>query len=65
MSSMGICSDGIKEDVIIYSEDTAWVFSGTPADLAEKPSGKPVPQVQKALQVNAVSRRGTVKKARA
>lgn len=36
-----------KEDVIIYSEDTAWVFSGTPADLAEKPSGKPVPQVKR------------------
>ncbi len=36
------------EDVIVYNEDTAWIYSGTEYDLNEKPSGKPIPQVRRA-----------------
>lgn len=33
-----------KEDVIVYSKETARIFSGTQADLGEAPSGRPLPQ---------------------
>lgn len=36
-----------KEDVIVYSFDRASIFSGTPYDLNEKPSGKQLEQVRR------------------
>ena len=33
-----------KEDVIVYSGETAWVYSGTEPEPEKMPSGKPVPQ---------------------
>lgn len=33
-----------KEDVIIYSGEKAWVYSGTEPEPGKMPSGKPVPQ---------------------
>ncbi len=33
-----------KEDVIVYSKETARIFSGTQTDLGEAPSGRPLPQ---------------------
>ena len=36
-----------KEEVIIYSKDRAYVYSGTDYDLKEQPSGKPIPQTRR------------------
>ena len=33
-----------KEDVIVYSKERAYVYSGTEYDLATQPSGVPIPQ---------------------
>ncbi len=32
------------EDVIVYGDKEAVIYSGTFADVHEKPSGKPIPQ---------------------
>lgn len=36
-----------KEAVIIYTNDTAYIFSGSEKDLSSKPSGKALPQVRR------------------
>lgn len=36
-----------KEDVVIYSKTTAWIYGGTAYDLKEKPSGRPLPQIRR------------------
>lgn len=36
-----------REDVIVYSKETAWIYSGTAYDLSQTPSGKAVPQNRK------------------
>ena len=36
-----------KEDVIVYDKNTAWICSGTPYDLSQAPSGKPIPQTKR------------------
>lgn len=33
-----------KEEVIIYNTETAWIYSGTPYDLQQKPRGEAIPQ---------------------
>ncbi|MBQ8640219.1 MAG: hypothetical protein IJ468_13770 [Lachnospiraceae bacterium] len=38
-----------KEDVIIYSKDTAWIYSGTAYDVSQEPSGKPIPQTKRLI----------------
>lgn len=35
------------EDVIIYSAETAWIFSGTEANLSPQPGKAPVPQTKR------------------
>lgn len=32
------------EDVVIYSKEKAWIYTGTAFDLSAPPSGNPVPQ---------------------
>lgn len=36
-----------KEDVIIYSAKTAWIYSGSAYDLKKVPSGNPIPQTKR------------------
>lgn len=36
-----------KEDVIIYTAETAWIYSGTEYDLKQKTSGKQIPQTKR------------------
>ncbi len=36
-----------KEDVIVYSPDTAWIYSGTEYDMAQKPSGRQLAQTRR------------------
>ena len=36
-----------KEDVIVYDKNTAWICSGTPYDLSQTPSDKPIFQTKR------------------
>lgn len=36
-----------KEDVIVYDKNTAWICSGTPYDVSQAPSGKPILQTKR------------------
>lgn len=35
------------EDVIIYSDKKAWIYTGTPYDMTTEPSGKPIEQTKR------------------